>query len=477
LAFSETLYEALLGAAWPVLRLAMPFDEKVAQGIRGREATWLRMSEWAWIHRAPDTPLVWIHAPSVGEGLMAQAIITELRRRRPDVQIAFTHFSPSAERMVAEVGADIWGFAPWDTRGSVRPVLEALRPSAIVFVRTEVWPVLAREAAAAGVPLLLVNAVLSEGSGRMKPLARWFMAPAFRRLARVGAVTGPHGDRFRRLGVPEDRIRVTGDARFDQVWNRIEARGLYGLRSVPDAAEQVPEALRPIWRLLDDPDVFTVVAGSTWAEDEAVLLSPFTVLRRDRAIRLLIAPHDPTPAHLNELERRLDGLSLRHARLGAFLTAGVAGRFKGAGGTAAVSAPPGRTPPEVVVVDRMGVLADLYGMADAAYVGGGFGQAGLHSVVEPATLGVPVLFGPAFGNSREAGELAAHGGGFVVTSAADVEARLHHLSDNRAAAAEVGARAREYVRSETGSAVRNAELILDCLGSAAEAPSRGPWVR
>jgi 3-deoxy-D-manno-octulosonic-acid transferase len=466
LAFSETLYEALLGMARPLIRVAAPFSAKLARGLRGREATWLRMSEWAWMHRSPDAPLVWIHAPSVGEGLMAQAIITELRRRLPGVQIAFTHFSPSAERMVAEVGADVWGYAPWDTRGSVRPVLEALRPSAIVFVRTEVWPVLTREAEAAGVPVLLVNAVLSEESGRMKPLARWFMAPAFRRLARVGAVSPPHGERFRSLGVPEDRIRVTGDARFDQVWGRIEARGLHGLRDAPDAAERVPEALRPVWRLLDDPDVFTVVAGSTWAEDEAVLLSPFTVLRRDRAIRLIIAPHEPTPAHLNTLERRLDGLSLRHARLGAFLTAGVSGRFEGAGGTAAMSAPPGRTPPEVVVVDRMGVLADLYGLADAAYVGGGFGTSGLHSVVEPAALGVPVLFGPAFGNSREAGELASHGGGFVVRSAADVEDRLHHLADDRAATAEAGSRAREYVRSETGSAVRNAELVLDCLESA-----------
>jgi 3-deoxy-D-manno-octulosonic-acid transferase len=463
LAFSETLYEVLLAAVRPAVRLAVPFHEKVARGIRGREATWLRMSEWAWMHRDPGAPLVWVHAPSVGEGLMAQAIIGELRRRRPDMQVAFTHFSPSAERMVAEVGADVWGYAPWDTRGSVRPVLEALRPSAIVFVRTEVWPVLAREAAAAGIPLLLVNAVLSEGSGRMKPTARWFMAPAFRRLDRVGTVSREHADLYRRLGVPEDRIRVTGDARFDQVWTRIEDRGLYGLRGAPDAAAKVPEAVRPVWRLLDDPDVFTVVAGSTWAEDEAVLLSPFTVLRRDRAIRLIIAPHEPTPAHLNELERRLDGLSLRHARLGAFLTAGVSGRFEGAGGTAAMSAPPGRTPPEVVVVDRMGLLADLYGLADAAYVGGGFGHAGLHSVVEPAALGVPVLFGPAFGNSREAGELAARGGGFVVRSAAEVEDRLHQLSDDRAAAAAAGSLAREYVRSETGSAIRNAELVLECL--------------
>lgn len=463
MASSETLYEALLALARPVVRVAGVFSDQLRHGIEGREAAWLRMSEWSWMHRAPDAPLVWVHAPSVGEGLMAQAIITELRARLPDVQVAFTHFSPSAERMVAEVGADVWGFVPWDTRGSVRPVLESLRPAAIVFVRTEVWPVLAREASESGVRLLLVNAVLSEGSGRLKPLGRWFMEPVFRRLDRVGAVSPEHADRFQRLGVPPDRIRVTGDARFDQVWSRIEERGLYALRGEPDAAQRVPEPLGPLWRLLDDPEVFTVVAGSTWAADEAVLLSPITVLRRDRPIRLLIAPHEPTPANLDALERRLDDLALRHARLGAFLTAGVSSRFEGAGGTRAISAPPGRTPPEVVVVDRMGVLADLYALADVAYVGGGFGGSGLHSVVEPAALGVPVLFGPAHGNAREADELAARGGGFVVHSAGDVENRLHRLSDDPAAVAEAGARAREYVRSETGSAGRNAELVLECL--------------
>jgi 3-deoxy-D-manno-octulosonic-acid transferase len=473
LASSETLYEALLAMARPVVRVAGAFDDKVRRGIEGREATWLRMSEWAWMHRAADAPLVWVHAPSVGEGLMAQAIIAEVRRRMPDVQVAFTHFSPSAERMVAEVGADVWGYAPWDTRGSVRPVLQALRPTAIVFVRTEVWPVLAREASESGVRLLLVNGVLSEGSGRLKPLGRWFLKPVFRRLDRVGAVSQPHADRFHRLGVPPDRIRVTGDARFDQVWSRIEARGLYALRGEPDAAERVPEPLGPVWRLLDDPAVFTVVAGSTWPADDAVILSPFTVLRRDRPIRLLIAPHEPTPAHLDALERRLDDLALRHARLGAFLAAGVASRVEGAGGPRPMSAPPGWKPPEVVVVDRLGVLADLYALADAAYVGGGFGGSGLHSVVEPAALGVPVLFGPTHGNAREAVELAASGGGFVVRSAADVESRLHRLSDDPDAVAEAGMRAREYVRSETGSATRNAELVLECLQGAEARSGRG----
>lgn len=454
----ELLYETLLGVARPALRLAAPFSEPVRRAVRGRQQSWLRLLEWAWLKRVDDRPLVWVHAPSVGEALMAQAVIRELRDRLPGIQTVFTHFSPSAERMLDEVGADVSGYLPWDTRRTVRSLLQALRPSAIVFVRTEIWPVLTREAHRDGVPLVMVNAVLTEGSGRLSGPGRALLEAAYRRLDGVGAVSEEHGALYRRLGVPEARIRVTGDARFDQVWDRIQARGLYELRGQPDAAERVPDALRPIWQILDDPGTFTVVAGSTWPDDEKVLLPPITVLRRGRRLRVIIAPHEPTPTHLAALERRLDGLSLRHARLGPLL----AGTRAGAG-DAAVS---DRVPPEVVVVDRMGLLADLYALAAVAYVGGGFGTAGLHSVVEPATLGVPVLYGPAHGNAREAGALAAAGGGFVLRGPGDVDEHLRRLAEDPEATADAGARAREFVRSQTGSARRNADLVVECMDAA-----------
>ncbi|MFP4624946.1 MAG: hypothetical protein ACLFRX_12250, partial [Gemmatimonadota bacterium] len=200
--------------------------------------------------------------------------------------------------------------------------------------------------------------------------------------------------------------------------------------------------------LLHDPGTFTLVAGSTWREDERVILEPVRVLGRSRPLRLVIAPHQPTEAHLEALERRLDRQSLRHTRLGALLEGG--------------EATPAEAPP-VVVVDRLGILADLYALGDAAYVGGGFGGSGLHSVVEPAALGVPVLFGPAHGNAREAGALAAAGGGYVVDGEGGFEDRLRELVDRSGLAAEAGARARAYVRSETGAAERNARLIVDLL--------------
>jgi 3-deoxy-D-manno-octulosonic-acid transferase len=440
----ETLYEAAMAAAWPGVRVAAAFDDRARQAVEGRRETRLRFQEWGWAKRAADRPLVWLHAPSVGEALMAKAIIRALREEKPGLQVAFTHFSPSAERMVDDVGADVSGYMPWDTRTPVREALEALRPSVLVFVRTEVWPVAAREAGRAGVPMAMVNAVLSDGSGRLRWPARGFLEDAYRRLAVVGTVSTESATQYQRLGIPPDRIHVTGDARFDQVWDRIRERGLYGLRGEADSVDRVPDELRPLWKVLHDPDTFTVVAGSTWSEDEKVILPAAPVLGRSRRVRFIIAPHEPTPSHLDALEAGLERQPVQHTRLGALVAGGGPG-------------------PEVVIVDRMGVLADLYALADAAYVGGGFGTSGLHSVVEPAALGIPVLYGPAHGNSREAGELEQAGGGFVVGGPGEFEERLRSMMDDPGLARATGERARAYVQSEAGAAQRNAELILDLL--------------
>jgi 3-deoxy-D-manno-octulosonic-acid transferase len=442
----ERAYEAALGVCRPAFRAAGLVHPGAKKAVRGRKESRARFEEWAMAHRDPARPCVWVHAPSVGEALMAQAIIGEVRAARPEAQVAFTHFSPSAERMADRVGADVWGYMPYDTRTPVRRVLNVLAPDVIAFVRTEVWPVVTREAAQAGATQVLVNAVLAEGSGRLRWLGRSFLEAAYRRLDQVGAVSESHAERYELLGVPPGRISVTGDARFDQVWDRIEARGLARLRSEPDAAERVPDELRPYWEALDDDGAFTLVAGSTWPADEKVLLPAVGVLKRSRAFRMVIAPHEPTAPHLEALERRMDRQSLRHARLSALVAAG--------------SGPA----PEVVVVDKLGILADLYALGDAAYVGGGFGKDGLHSVVEPAAIGVPVLFGPNHGNAREAGALAAAGGGFVVDGAGGLEDRLRELMDEPIRIRSIGKTARAFVESETGAARRNAEIILERLG-------------
>jgi len=430
----ELLYETTLRGARPLLRLAAPFHPKLARGLAGRSVAASRLVEWATEAREQHRPLVWVHAPSVGEGLMAQAIIGALRERYPDVQVVFTFFSPSAERIAPRVGADFAGYLPWDLTSESRRALAALRPDLIAFVRTEIWPVLAREAKRQGTRLALVNAVLAAGSSRLRGPARFLLGPGYRRLDLVGAVAKGDAERFASLGVPPERVQVTGDARFDQVWARIAALG--GDTALIE---------RPLLRRLHDPNVETLVAGSTWPADEALLVPACARVLDKVPIRLIIAPHEPTPAHLAGLEARLKQAGLRHARLGEIESN---------------DAPL----PQVVVVDRVGVLAEIYAVARMAYVGGGFGNAGLHSVIEPAALGVPVLFGPRLGNSLEADDLARAGGGKIVSGEAALYAAIARYALRPVERVEASAAAKIFVRSRLGGAARNAELLLSLLG-------------
>ncbi|HET6764206.1 MAG TPA: hypothetical protein VFH27_11060, partial [Longimicrobiaceae bacterium] len=158
---------------------------------------------------------------------------------------------------------------------------------------------------------------------------------------------------------------------------------------------------------------------------------------------LILVPHEPTAAHLEQAEARLDALGLGHARLATVLD--------------------GPAVPDVLIVDRVGVLGDLYAAADVAYVGGGFGTAGLHSVLEPAAFGIPVLFGPNHNNAREAGELAARGAALVVSGGDVLRDALAGLVADADDRARRGNLARAYVESGIGAAERGAAIVEELL--------------
>lgn len=429
MSLGERIYEAALAAARPPIGALSALHPKLRRGVAGRRATVERLERWARDHRDRDRPLVWVHAPSVGEALMAQAIITSLRERRPDAQIAFTFFSPSAERLRERVGADVVDYLPWDTTRDMVRALDALAPAAIAFVRTEVWPVLAREAQARGIGLALVNAALSDDSSRLSGPARWLLKASYGRLDAAGAVAENDARNLRRMGVPADRIHVTGDARFDQVRARVEALD----RSAP-LLQRLREGMA------------VMVAGSTWPADERRLLPAYAQVRKSAPLRLIIAPHEVDADHLRSIEQRLDALNIAHARLAEVET-------------------DHRPLPDAVIVDRIGILADLYAVARVAYVGGGFHRAGLHSVVEPAALRVPVIFGPRHGNASEAAELVAAGGGFEVLDGEDLVNRLERVGGSAKRAGQAGERAFAWVRSRLGGAAGNASLIAGLFDS------------
>jgi 3-deoxy-D-manno-octulosonic-acid transferase len=186
----------------------------------------------------------------------------------------------------------------------------------------------------------------------------------------------------------------------------------------------------------------TLVAGSTWPTDEEHLLPAWTRVRdKIPDARLVVAPHEANHAHLRSIERWARSRALELARLDADDASNA----------------------DVILVDRYGILGDLYALADVAYVGGGFQSAGLHSVLEPAAFGAPVLFGPRNEKSRDAAGLIGSGGGAVVTGDADLSLRLADWLGSVPARDAAGASARAMVRNGLGAAERSFALVSALL--------------
>jgi 3-deoxy-D-manno-octulosonic-acid transferase len=416
-------YAVAGGLAHALVRVVPGGGSKFRRGLSARRGIVERYERWSSTSRDPARPLVWFHAPSVGEGLQAQPVIELVRARRPDIQIAYTFYSPSAQHLSQSLKADFADYLPFDTFADADTIIAALRPSALVFSKLDIWPALTERAAAARVPVGVISATLAESSGRRGFFARALLADAYLGIERLGAIDEKDAEHFRQMGVRPDRVEVTGDTRYDQVWTRAQRP--------PSALVQSLRSSRP-----------TLVAGSTWPADEEHLFGAWSKIRdKIPDARLVIAPHELTEAHIASVGSWARRRNLRLARIDA---------------RDALDA-------DVVLVDRFGILGDLYALADVAYVGGGFHSAGLHSVLEPAAFGAPVLFGPRRDKSRDARKLIEAGGGAAVTGEADLSLRLSDWLGSLPGRDAAGEAARSMVQESTGAGERSFALVSALL--------------
>ena len=414
---------AAAGALTRLLVRAAPVsDSKVLKAMNARRGIVERYHKWALSGRDPSRRLLWIHAPSVGEGLQALPVIQRYRANHPDTQLVYTFFSPSAERFAQTVGADFYDYLPFDTSIEADEVIDIIRPDALVFSKLDVWPMLVSHAVEHNVKLGLLSATVPESSRRRSPLALLALRDAYAALDVVGAISPSDAERLLAMGVRGDRITVTGDTRYDQVWARATA----------------PRKSRDeiIARYRDDRA--TLVAGSTWPSDEQRLLPAWLqFLKQADGARLIIAPHELSKKHLDGIETWARESSLSLSRT--------------SDDTAQAT--------DVLLVDQYGILGDIYALAHAAYVGGGFHDAGLHSLLEPAAFGVPVLIGPRHTDNRDARLLVAGGGAVRCPGPGDISARLLAWFRNPGVHERASRGARRVVEAGLGAADKSLELV------------------
>lgn len=385
----------------------------------------------------PDPPpgSIWIHAASVGEVQVARLLITRLRERVPDRRIVLSVTTQTgrsvARKSIGSEVADLFYF-PLDFRFAVRRALRRIRPVMFIAIETEIWPQFLRECRRFGIHYGIVNGRISRKSFGRYRLIRPLLAPGLSGMSFLFMQSEKEAERIQALGAPAHRIRITGNLKSDFSPNEPERN-----------------RLRKYFGVGKEDPVF--VAGSTAPGEERILLRAFREAReRIPLLRLILAPRHPE--RFDEVfqllqEERIPALRRTDRRY----TVGE--------------------PWEVFLLDSLGELPHVYGLATVAFVGGSLVPKGGHNPVEPAAWGKPVLFGPYMENFQPiARELQETGGALLVTGWEDLRSALLRLLVDPETYRQAAAGAKRWADRHRGALEKTCQNLAGILGSSEAGP-------
>jgi len=388
--------------------------------------------------RLGTAPCVWVHGVSVGEIKAAARLVESIEARVPGVEMLLTATTDTGYRVAREryPGRRV-EFYPPDLSFIVEDALDRLRPDLVLLVESEFWPNFLTSVRTRGIPVVLVNGRISARSAARFSYAGGFARSLMGALALVCVQLPVYAERFRALGVPAERVVVTGNLKLDNVplvEDRVRSDAFARLLGVGVGRGAVP----------------LCVAGSTHPGEERLVGELVQRVRgAGLALRLVVAPRHPGRADAAESDLRRAGLSVvRRSRLVA-----------GSAGPDASSA---------ILLDTVGELEAVYSLADIVYVGGSLVRHGGQNMMEPASLGKPVVVGPHTWNFRgEVDLLSAAGGIAVVDDAASLCTTVLGWLRDPAGAALVGARGRDAILASKGATARTLEVLLPLLATLA----------
>lgn len=385
--------------------------------------------------RGGEARCIWLHCASVGEALNVRSFLEQLREALPDWEIVMSVNTNTGMAVAEKRYPDLQAFYyPIDLSCAVKRTLSRIRPDCVVLFELEAWPHFMTEAGRQGIPIVVINGRINPRTVRAHKALRW-VAGDFWQAGQsnlYGVQNETYAARFRELGIPQDRIRVTGNVKYDNI-------DLSG-------DEEAKQHLVRLFQIEEDDLI--VVGGSTWDGEEKALLGAFSELREEfDRLRLILVPRHieraDSVAHLIE----------KAGRPVARKTALDKGQ-----------APAGPLRDAAILVDTVGDLATVYALASVAFVGKSLAPLGGQNMLEPAGLGRPVVFGPHTSNfEREARLLLDNRGAICVNDALELARALREVLHSPDEAAAMGQRAQQVVIENRGAAERSVALVVEAL--------------
>jgi len=374
-------------------------------------------------------PVVWLHCVSVGETQAARPLVERLRKELPEFALVVSTVTLTGQRLARDLfrnQADRVFYFPFDWRWSVRRALNAVNPAAVLVMETELWPNFLRECKAREIPVALVNGRISRKSFGRYVKIRFFLKRVLACLSLAVMQSERDADRIRELGMRQDRVFIAGNLKFDS-------------SGATDKNTDVKE------RFGFGDDVPLVLAASTHAPEEKIVLESFLGLRESGPVRLMLAPRHPE--RFNEVAELIQASGLSWAR-----------RTNAPSASDATAA--------VILLDTIGELPALYPLATAVFVGGSIVDRGGHNVLEPAAHGVAVITGAHTHNFHAIVDLLNEAKAIVQLPPAEGEEAVKELSEVLQRVLreakwrdELGRRAKALIIENQGAAERTMKLL------------------
>ena len=401
----KLLYNIGIRSYYLAIILVSPFNQKAKSWFKGRRLQRIENHEGS----------IWFHCASLGEFEQAKPVIETIKQLNRDQKIILTFFSPSGytQRKSYELAEAVY-YLPLDTRTNATKFVRTVQPKAAIFVKYEVWHHYFSTLKTREIPLFLISATFRKDQVYFRQSGN-FLRNTLKLCTLICVQDQTSLELLQSYGF--DNAIFSGDTRYDRVLNQREEN------NQNTRIEQFKG------------DALMVLIGSSWPEEEA-LVAEFIENQNKANVKYLIAPHQVQKQNINRITKELSHESIRYTK-------------------------PSEKEAQIMILDTIGHLSSAYQYADIALVGGGFSNA-LHNILEPATFGIPVLYGNNHPKFPEGAKLKTAGGGFPVSRAefADV---LIELIDNEAKRVESGENAKRFIEKNAGATPLIISKISDHL--------------